>query len=591
MSTPPPDAVITAIETGTTYITRRVEVYESDALTPWVPDPDDPDFSRLIDGTVSVDYTRDERRTLDLTLRNDDKLLRPNHVDGLWYDKIIKVFRGVRYRTSTNPPPTVIVEATDTANAGYRFRAVLAGFGFTRTDVNYSAAALGDVADYDIVVSNTSTAATAKATLLQSAFAVGKSVLTISTANGPAQVPHIATQTAAGGAITWGIAQVTTDNPLAGTFADEAASPTATGAMPTGLAAGALRVAQWINAGGPTIITVSVATNDSGGRWLDIHLPNVQGSQAMKMLQAGLNWLRNYQTYSEWETQLGEFMIDNISEDDFPYQVKITGRDYTKKCLTSKVEHAVTFVSGTSLNTLIRALAGNAGITKFRLPVMTELLNSDISYDRGTTRWQIMKEAADAYNYEIFLDGEGYLVMRQYLDPAYGTTTSTFSTGPDGNMTTYSRSVNDSRLYNHVCVFGDPSDGEEDRLPYFGEAKNTEPTSPTRIDRIGDRLYTFASSFFTSDAQAQAKAEAFLKIHALEAYELNVGALYYPWLEAGEIVEILDPDRYDFEPTKFLCLTLDFPLSLGPMSLTAKRVTLVGDPTSDAPLEEAEQVV
>jgi hypothetical protein len=50
----------------------------------------------FIEGTVSVDMTRDERRTLDLTLDNFDRSLSPTP-NGFWYDKIIRVRRGISF--------------------------------------------------------------------------------------------------------------------------------------------------------------------------------------------------------------------------------------------------------------------------------------------------------------------------------------------------------------------------------------------------------------------------------------------------------------------------------------------------------------
>src|SRR5690348_16845167 len=51
----------------------------------------------LLDGNVSCDYGRDERRAFDLTFDNTDGSISydPN---GFWYDKVIKGYRGVQYR-------------------------------------------------------------------------------------------------------------------------------------------------------------------------------------------------------------------------------------------------------------------------------------------------------------------------------------------------------------------------------------------------------------------------------------------------------------------------------------------------------------
>lgn len=590
MSSTPSTAVIHAVESGTSTITRRVEIYESDGVTLWNPDPDnDPDFARLVDGSVSVDYTRDERRTLDLTLSNPDNLLRPDANGGLWYDKIIKVFRGVTYPVDQLPPSIAIVEHIDAGAVVYQFRSFLNLLGFTRTDVLLDAVTIDDVSGYDIIVSYSRTSHTTKGQLLADFYNSGGSVITISTGNSSADLPFVTTSSTAGTPITWGITPLTTDNPMAGVFVTESYPSTASGNVITGLDTTAQRVSVYTSGGYTNHVTGIVAANNSGGKWFDLHMPYATGVQTQKLLKAGIMWTVNYTSVAAWEVQMGEFMIDNIADQNFPHQVKITGRDYTKKCLNSKFENAVTFAASTSLLTLIKSVATNAGITKFKLPAMSETLGSETSADRGTDRWSVMKDAANANGYEIFFDYQGYLVCRKYIDPSFGAITATFKTGSDGNLVTYDRSLNDSRLYNHICIYGDPADGDETRLPYFGEAKNTEPSSPTRIERIGDRYYSYASTFMTSDAQAQTLALAWLKIHALESYELSVGAIYYPWLEAGEIVEILDPDRTDTDPTRFLMDTITFPLSLGPMSLTAKRVTYVGDPNAGTDTSDEDQ--
>lgn len=69
-------------------IYRRVDIYDSDAETLWMGG------APVIDGSVSVDMTRTERRTVDLTLDNEDFSL-SSTPRGFWYSKIIKVWRGV----------------------------------------------------------------------------------------------------------------------------------------------------------------------------------------------------------------------------------------------------------------------------------------------------------------------------------------------------------------------------------------------------------------------------------------------------------------------------------------------------------------
>lgn len=384
-SNTPPPAAQAAIASGISIITRRVEIYESDGLTPWGDGK-----SRLVDGAISLDYSRDERRTLDLSLYNGDGALEPNDYRGFWYDKIIKTYRGVRYPIV----PTA---------------------------------------------------------------------------------PH-------------------------------------------------------------------------------------------------------YSTTATWEAQLGEFMIDKIDSDSDTSIVKIGGRDLTKKCLNSKFEKSAAFEAGTPIYLIIRALAANSGISKMRIPYSAERLDSTFDVERGTERWNVMKQIANSFSYDIYFDNQGYLVMSKFPDPTLDAPVLSFSTGEGGNIIKVSKSTDDSRLYNHVVVTGDREsvEGGDILLPYFGEAKNENPSSPTNIKRIGDRPYFFTSSFFTSSQQCQVLAESLLRIHSLESYNLNWESLVYPHLDVGQVVELREPRSASAFPSKYLLDTLTLPLTLSPMSATGKRVLIAG---------------
>lgn len=589
MSSHPPRDALDAINSGTVNITRRVEIYESDGETLWSPDIEQENFARLIDGSVPVEYNSAERRKLDLTLDNRDKLLRPNPNNGFWYDKIIKAYWGVKYDSVAVAPPTVVIEAPSNTELNNIIN-VFSRAGFDKTSPYLTASNLPQLDEYEYVISYTGSGATAKSVLLNEAFTAGKKVITVGTGNGTAHIPFYISQTVAGSAITWGVTPTTNDSPTLGSFANEAASPTATGIMPTAITAWATTLAVWTNTPNPTFITATIASSPQGGRWLDIHLPNLNGVEARKLLRAALSHIRNYQPVKYWECQLGTFMIDNMSEDNFPDQIKITGRDYTKKLLLSKIPRTSTFVAGTPLKSFVSSVAQNGGIlsNKLRLSIGDEVLTSDMSFERGSDRWALIKNALDSFNYEVFFDNQGNLVARKFFDPTTSLTSWSFKTGVDGNLVTFNKSINDSRVYNDVLVYGDPADGEEARLPYFGQATNTDQGSPTNIYRMGRRTAPpLITTWLGSDLEAEQLAKDRLKIYALESYDLNFTSIYYPWLECGEIIEILDPDSLDFEPNRFLLDNITYQLGLGPMSATGKRITFVGSSGGDDSLEEA----
>lgn len=365
-----PAEVLAAILTSGTNVVRRVEIYESDGVTPWLMAPD------LVDGSVSVSNSRVERRAFDLTLGNSDGALN-NYPGGFWYDKIIKVFRGVRY-------------------------------------------------------------------------GVDKTI---------------------------------------------------------------------------------------------------------------------------WEKQIGEFMIDNITTQNFPKTVSINGRDYMKKLIVSKFPLTTTFSSGASLEATIKTIALNGGVTKFNLAVTGKTLGKDFTWDAGTERQQAINDLADAYGYEIFFDAQGYLVLREQRDPVVSPEIANFLTGgANGNLATYKKASSDAQIYNHVVVTGDSSQ----TVPVSAQAINNAPTSPTRVDKIGDRVYQYSSSFITTAPQAQDVANKFLAVHALEAFEMDMESLVLPWLEVNEVVRFTDPAPNPGDPNRYLLTDFTIPMALGAMSATGKRITIVG---------------
>jgi hypothetical protein len=246
--------------------------------------------------------------------------------------------------------------------------------------------------------------------------------------------------------------------------------------------------------------------------------------------------------------------------------------------MNAKLSRTAVFVVGTSLNDFVIGQAALSGIpvSKMRFSMANETLTSELSFDKGTSRWDMIKGALVSYNYEMFFDGQGNFVIRPFNDPTTSPVDHSFLTGPTGNLVSFDKAINDSRIFNIVQVSADPSDTDANPLGYFGEARNDDPSSPTNTTRLGERVMTIDAPWLNSDFDCAALAAQNLKIAALESYELNFSSIYYAWLEAGSIVEILDPDAFSFEPTKFLMDSIDFTLGLGPMSATAKRVTFVG---------------
>lgn len=269
---------------------------------------------------------------------------------------------------------------------------------------------------------------------------------------------------------------------------------------------------------------------------------------------------------------LGSFMIDSTNRANFPDTLAVTGRDFTKKLIVDKFVVPTSFAANQALETIIKAIALNGGIDKFILPNSGVTITREFFFDKGTSRWDAINELATAHGFEVYFDPNEYMVMAEIQDPLTSPVTFTFKTGDDGVITGFNKRTNDARLFNHIGVSSESSD----TVPVYAEATNTEPTSPTRIARIGRRFWSYSSAFIETQAQAQSVANKFLKTMALEQFDVSIDSLVVPWLDAGSIVRFEDPDPSPTDPSEFLLSSFSIPLGLGKMTSNCKRVTVVG---------------
>lgn len=572
---PPPAAIDKFLGSSTRHV-RRVEIYEQDAVTRWAKDTK----VRLKSGSVSVDYSRDERRTLDLVLDNSDGVLQ-NAPGEFWYDKIIKVWRGVVVNEAARIPKVLVLsDKAGGDSMAAAFRGVLVNAGFGDVQVNVLADTAVEVDPYDIIV-GLSGATAGQITLMKNAYRAGKSVLALDLDAGQ----FVAS------AFTGMVG--TNSAPDTVTPVPNLSHPVAQGWQPFALPALGSYTSYDFTAvttdnitlvapvvGAPTRARIAATVDPANGGKAVIMTAYLNAAffsnvEFAKFLVSAVAWLNPVVTPDPiWETQIGEFMIDRISEPHFPHEMQITGRDYTKKCMNSRFAVATSFPSGYSLEALISAISSNAGIRKKQLPVTGVVTGKEFAFERGVSRWEAMKEIAKAYNYDLYFNAQGSLVMAKFVDPTTQSAALYIETGTEGQIASYEKSTSDTRIYNYVVVTGESSDANFP--PVYAIAQNTDPDSPTNIDELGERVYTYTSAFMTTQLQCQEYADQLLAVHSLEEFELNFETLVLPWLEVGTVLGFNDPNPAPGDPNMFLLTSLTLPLGLGPMSGNARRVTIVG---------------
>lgn len=573
--------VIAAIHSGSVSVKRRLEIYESDGQTLWMPTATVP---RMVDGSVTVDYGRDERRALDVTLNNSDQVL--NHdPDGFWYDKVLKVYRGLEFR-NTKLTPSILVMKDDTTFTG-SIMPLLRRMGFTditnRSD-QANSLTLDDFYGYDIIVFNAahSSANAANSVLLKSAYAAGFNILSVGDDTDMNDLPFVTATVPKSDSAEWLLNHPSYDTPMAYGWTDGGTGQTGPGVVPSALTSTARAAAVWSYASTTTYPAI-YDQNPNGARWFHYQpmLPLGTGStgyaRASGLLEQAVKWLYSYSDTRSYEFQVGEFCIDTIDQDNFPSLMRVTGRDYVKRLLNSKFEQTVAFAAGTSVDQLVGAVAANGGIRKMLLGAEGAQLTADISFERGTERWKAIKDVCTASGVEVFFDRQGYLVTRTFLDPTTAPVAVVLKTGSDGgNLVSYNKRSSDARVKNIVIVTSENQDDLGAGFVWFGRSENTESSSPTRTERLGDRHDFVKTSLLRSHEACKALADQRLKISALEEFDLNFSSLVYPWLEVGVVAGFEDPNPGRGEPDRYLLSTLSIPMKLGPMSGTGKRITIVG---------------
>lgn len=289
---------------------------------------------------------------------------------------------------------------------------------------------------------------------------------------------------------------------------------------------------------------------------------------------------------TQWEVQIGEFLMDKIQASRFPRNIEISGRDYTKKLVISKFAADTTFALGSSFDSVFNAIAINAGINPLKMvtPATGITLNTDYTISRNTTREKALTDMCNAYGYEYFFDGAGYMIRRAFQDPATAPVVWTYRTGPQqyiilpgagpqpigypGHMVDFTKISGDSDLVNHWTVTG----ASTNTGLVYAEAINNNPDSPTSVQEIGDRSDNEDNPLLTTVAQCQARATALLATSALEDFEVDAETLVLAWLDVGDVVGFEDPSPDPGQATSYLLTDFDINMQLGTSKPVFKRV-------------------
>lgn len=140
-------------------------------------------------------------------------------------------------------------------------------------------------------------------------------------------------------------------------------------------------------------------------------------------------------------------------------------------------------------------------VPQAKWPTITDpAIPGDITYDDN--RLSAVKTLAGAAGVKVFMDRNGYLMIRQLAAVTGGDIT--FTGASDGALISIGEEYNRDGIYNAVVARGST---DTDQAPVQGIAYDTDPASPTRWNGPFRRVPAFyASPLITTTAQATAAA-------------------------------------------------------------------------------------
>lgn len=250
---------------------------------------------------------------------------------------------------------------------------------------------------------------------------------------------------------------------------------------------------------------------------------------------------------------IGTFMIDSIDvlvERNMSL-MNMTLSDHWKKLEKSLITFTGSHPTGKPINDSIRSLAANAGADYPLAPALDPLsgrtstaLTSPLKFERGTSRGDLLKEISNKYGIDIYFNQEGRLCSQDRKNPKDAQEVwhfySSSSTIQSGMLVSVRRTISDDLLHNHIYVIGTGNPTS----PVIYEAKNTTASSPTNIDRIGDRVKIVESTTLKTQEQVNAAGKKLWDTKYNLFEEVVIDTICNPALDADDVIRITEPNSH-----------------------------------------------
>ena len=275
---------------------------------------------------------------------------------------------------------------------------------------------------------------------------------------------------------------------------------------------------------------------------------------------------------SELLVPLGVFVVESAE-----WKEQASGSSLSVSCadLSVRIARAVwadpmQIAAGTNLAAAITSILQDRWplvTTNMPEALYSETLGAKATLGTSTSGdpWADACALAEAHGYILMFDADGVAVLR--TQPTAATVpVFSFAPGATALMTERDRETKLTDTYNGVIATGE---GPEIATPIRAEAWDEDPTSPTyRYGLFGQVPYLYSSSLLTTQAKAQAAADARLAQLLGRSTSLSWSQIVHPGLAPLDVVEVETT-----ETKRYILDAIDMPLSIGgTMTATAREL-------------------
>ena len=270
----------------------------------------------------------------------------------------------------------------------------------------------------------------------------------------------------------------------------------------------------------------------------------------------------------EW-VGLGFFRLYSPEQTEAPDgPIRISARDRMSGIVDAKLVYPIAFSKNHTIEQvferLVREVYPLVSI-EYDLQASAIALNRDAVVEED--RYAFLKDVARSLGRVCFFDHKGAFVVR--AAPDADTPVYTVNHGPDGVLTSLSRTITREGIYNAVIAEGEAADN---RPPVRAVAYDNGPNSPTYWDgSFGKVPVRYSSPLLTTTGQAASAAVALMSQRAGVPYSVSFGTVPNPALEVLDPILLTYQD--DRPAEKHVIQTLSIGLSEdGTMSGTTREV-------------------